>query len=484
MKGYYRDDSMTADAIRDGWLHTGDLGFIDTENNLTITGRSKDVIVLANGKNIYPEEIETHYGKSPFIKEICVTGVLGSDGEVLHGIVVPDMDEFRRRSQSAVMEMIRFEIENLSKALPSYQRVLSISIRNQPLPRTATRKLKRFEIQAEEEQRANSLNAQEVVTNDSRFESGTGRIVAALIRRAKPEITSLQPSMSLELDLGFDSLARVELLSEIESETGAHIADDEASRIYTVGELLEVIEKKESGPMTSGRGWREILNSRNSGGSSEHYIFEHKPFATATLVVLSRIMFWLSRVLLGLRWQGLENIPKTGPLLICPNHQSFLDAPVLYALLPANVIGKTFSLGYSDYWEGRISRWVAKTCNIVAIDPNINLVRAMQVGAAGLKRNKRLLVFPEGTRSIDGHVAEFKKGAAILSYELGVPILPVGINGTFHVWPRGGQLRLHRPVEVVFGQLIDPQQFSHLTDPYTALIDHLRVVVKALSRDS
>src|SRR5204863_10082512 len=112
-------------------------------------------------------------------------------------------------------------------------------------------------------------------------------------------------------------------------------------------------------------------------------------------------------------------------------HESFLDAPMLYAVLPSRVIANAFSLGYSDYWEGRLSRKLAELTNIVASDPNVNLIRPMQAGAVALKRNKLLLVFPEGTRPIDGHVAEFKKGAAILSYELGVPILPVGINGTF-----------------------------------------------------
>src|SRR6185369_12156268 len=145
----------TAEAIRNGWFHSGDLGFIDQDGYLSITGRSKDVIVLANGENVYPEELETHYSKSPFIKEICVVGISenGTRGGTLHGIVVPDMEEFKRRGQTAITEMIRFEIENLSKQVPSFYRIHSISIRNELLPRTVTRKLKRFEIQKEEADR-------------------------------------------------------------------------------------------------------------------------------------------------------------------------------------------------------------------------------------------------------------------------------------------------------------------------------------------
>jgi 1-acyl-sn-glycerol-3-phosphate acyltransferase len=97
----------------------------------------------------------------------------------------------------------------------------------------------------------------------------------------------------------------------------------------------------------------------------------------------------------------------------------------------------------------------------------------MQAGAVGLKRNKVLLIFPEGTRTIDGRLQEFKKGAAILAYEMGVPILPVGINGTFEVLPRLGGFKFH-PIEIVFGKLIDPREFAGSADPYAALTDRLR----------
>ena len=81
MKGYWNRPDATAESLRDGWLHTGDLGYFDSDNNLFITGRRKEVIVLANGKNIYPEEIETHYLKSPAIKEICVMGLEAKPGD-------------------------------------------------------------------------------------------------------------------------------------------------------------------------------------------------------------------------------------------------------------------------------------------------------------------------------------------------------------------------------------------------------------------
>src|SRR5262249_15739524 len=191
---------------------TGDLGFIDSRGQLSITGRSKDVIVLANGENVYPEELETHYSKSPFIKEICVLGLSengASPGSgVLHAIVVPDLEEFRLRRQTAIMEAIRFDIENLSKQVPSFYRIHSLAIRNEPLPRTVTRKLKRFEIQqeatAQRRQRTESTGGED----HPRLRSRVGSVIAGIVRESKPGVGPLEPSMNIELDLGLDSLAR------------------------------------------------------------------------------------------------------------------------------------------------------------------------------------------------------------------------------------------------------------------------------------
>ena len=80
MKGYWNRPDATAETLRDRWLHTGDLGYLDPEGNLVITGRQKEIIILSNGKNIYPEEVEAQYLKSPYIKEICVLGFEGPAG--------------------------------------------------------------------------------------------------------------------------------------------------------------------------------------------------------------------------------------------------------------------------------------------------------------------------------------------------------------------------------------------------------------------
>jgi long-chain acyl-CoA synthetase len=485
MKGYYHAPSETSDVIRDGWLRTGDLGLITPDGFLSITGRSKDVIVLANGENVYPEELETHYSQSPFIKEICIVGTTDSGGEVLRAIVVPDMDEFRHRGQTAIMEMIRFEIENLSKELPSFYRIHSISIRNEPLPRTVTRKLKRFEIEKEESDRRKTSETQtEALKEDHpRFKHGAGAVLAELIHEAKPAAGALDPAMNMELDLGFDSLGRVELLALAESRLGAHIPEQQATRIFTIGELIDAFEGPAATQSVPGQSWKEILNVSSNDELQRHYILNKRSLLNPFLFIVMRFLKLLSRMLFHMRFYGLENLPRTMPFLICPNHESYLDGPLVVSLLPRRVIYNMFIHGYADYWKNAFSRRLAKTCNIVAIDPNVNLVRAMQVAAVGLKHGRALLIFPEGTRSIDGRVAEFKKGAAILAYELAVPIVPVGIRGTFEAWPRGGSFRFH-PIEFHFGKPIDPMAFGKENDPYKAITEKLQEEVTVLSGDS
>lgn len=152
MMGYYQDPENTAKVMKDGWFYTGDLGYIDSDGFIHITGRKKNVIVTKNGKNIYPEEIETLLNKSPFIKE-CI--VYGKDDPVYGDIVVsativPDMEaaesEFggRRPSDEELYELIRKEVKEVNKSLVTYKYVKDFELRNEEFAKTTTKKIKRY----------------------------------------------------------------------------------------------------------------------------------------------------------------------------------------------------------------------------------------------------------------------------------------------------------------------------------------------------
>jgi long-chain acyl-CoA synthetase len=233
MKGYWNRPDATAAVLQDGWLHTGDLGYFDAQHNLFLTGRSKEVIVLSNGKNVYPEEIEAHYVQSPFIKEIAVMGIEGAPGdpssERLHAVVVPNFEVLRERKVVNAKEVIRFDIEGLSAQIASTKRIGSYEIWQDDLPRTTTRKLKRFEI--EKRVKANGagksgdadISTRKPLTEEEQAwlqQSDVQRALGVLRASAADSKKEIRPNDNLELDLGFDSMQRVEVLVALEEELG------------------------------------------------------------------------------------------------------------------------------------------------------------------------------------------------------------------------------------------------------------------------
>src|SRR5882672_10697392 len=151
MKGYWNRPEPTAEVLRVGWFYSGDLGYLDRGGNLFITGRRKEVIVLSNGKNVYRQEIESHYQKSPFIKDICVMALesrpADPTSERFYAVIVPNFEVLRERKIVNSKEAIRFDVESLSHKIASTKRLGNYEIWQDDLPRTTTRKLKRFQIE-------------------------------------------------------------------------------------------------------------------------------------------------------------------------------------------------------------------------------------------------------------------------------------------------------------------------------------------------
>lgn len=455
MGGYFNRPDANAACFRDGWFLSGDLGYLDRDGRLYITGRKKEVIVLSSGKNIYPEEVEAHYLESPYIKEICVMG-LARPGEPaaerLHAVVVPDMDVMRERKVLNANEWIRFDIEGLSVQLPSHKRVLSYEVWTGDLPRTTTRKLKRFEIERRVVERA---AAAEGVT-----QAPEGRVLSEtdLAWSAQPDVAralqviastaknaaAIHPDANIELELGLDSMERVELLTHLEQVFGTEVPDEVAHRIYTVRELVEAVRPQgdaRGAAPASGDIWKKLLAEVPEDDPVLKELRRPKPGVALALFVLLRIGYALAWLLLRFRVTGREHLPRQAPFLLSPNHQSYLDAFLLVSALPFRVFRNLFFVGASEYFAGPSMARIARQINLVPVDPDTNLLRAMQAGAYGLRHGKVLILFPEGERSIDGTIKRFKKGAAILSLHLAAPVVPVALDGVHDVWPRGRGFR-------------------------------------------
>lgn len=491
MKEYYKNPVGTEEVIRDGWFHTGDLGRLNDRGNLFITGRKKEVIVLPSGKNIYPDELETHYLQSPCIQEIAVVGIYsGQDrGEKLHAVVVPDFDYLKSRKIANAKEIIRDQIAGLSNRLPKYKRLMSYQVRGESLPRTTTRKIKRLELkkQIESEQLQTTevpdMQASSLLENSVLMESSVGREVVRCLRDSYHREIPIGADTNLELDLGFDSMERVELMASLEQSLNLVLPEGFGTEVFTVRDLIEQLAEEAGSAIPTGetrQSWKEILSGESISRDADISVPLSGRAVTLFKYLCGRLIYFvLFRTLLRFRVRGLGYLPGNGPYLICPNHQSYLDPFLLVSALPYRVFKRLFFVGYSFFFSSGFMKLAARLMNIVPVDPDAHLLSAMKTGASGLRDGHILCIFPEGGRSYDGELQQFKKGAAILSRELSVPIIPVGIQGAHRVWPRDSiRIRPHK-VSLRFGKALFPSQ-GNATDPYQADTDTLRDAVASL----
>ena len=502
MKGYWNRPDATAEALKDGWLYTGDLGYFDSGGNLFITGRRKELIVLANGKNIYPEEIEAHYLTSPFIKEICVMGLEAKPGdpnsERLYAVVVPNFDVLKERKVVNTKEVLRFDIEGLSQQLASTKRIGNYEIWQEDLPRTTTRKLKRFEIEkrvrtnlargtsgAEAEAPAERPMTPE---DEAWLEKPEVQKALSVIRensRNAPE--KIRPTDNLELDLGFDSMQRVELLVAVEKELGGDVEESQLADIYTVRDLVNaVLESAASGKTISRaqfEGWNAVLRE-DPDDPDVLALARSQPIAEAFWYFVTRLLQVIFRDRFSLKYEGLEKLPAKGGYILSSNHQSYLDPVALAAVLPHDVFVNSFAVGTSEIFGAGFMRKLARAVRVVVVDPDANLIPAMKAGAFGLRHGRNLILYPEGERSIDGTPRTFKKGAAILSIHLQVPIVPIAIDGFYEAWPRGKSFQKFAPLKMKFGDPIYPPPESAASEKaYAQLMEQLKERVVAMWKE-
>lgn len=152
MIGYYEDPQATEEVLKDGWLHTGDFGYLDSEGMLYVTGRKKNLIVTKNGKNISPEEIEYYVQKSPYIEEVIVWGKHDekSGDTIVCADIFPSYEHIKEMhkelSKDHLLGILDAEIENINENMPTYKRIKRFSIREEEFEKTTSQKIKRHSI--------------------------------------------------------------------------------------------------------------------------------------------------------------------------------------------------------------------------------------------------------------------------------------------------------------------------------------------------
>ncbi len=501
--GYYKNPEATKEAFTaDGWFKSGDLGRFDANNNLHIVGRSKDVIVLPNGKNIHPEDLEVHYSKTPMVGEMCIIGVKDESSnmagaEKLIAVVVPDFDYLKKNNIANSREAIRHEFDDLGRELPEYQRVREYIVRSEPLPRTATRKVRRFEVAKEIADHKFGANGDAPLVKKLEFtdedralmDSPIGRRLTKLIKQNSEQAETIHPAMSLEIDFGLDSLSRAEVFAGLEQAFNIEFDGDEAANALTVKEVAALVEKQAGGAgaeiVETNFNWGAIVRESDNQMPEVAGVLKSRPFSMALIYAVFKVFNLIARVFFRLKVSGKENVENLKrPFIIAPNHQSYLDPFILTSEYSFDNLKNSFAVGASQFFESSVMQKIAAFLNTVPVDADTQLLKAMKISAVGLKHGKSLVIFPEGTRGFDGNLNEFKKGAAILAVELDVPIVPVALDGFYKVWSRDSNKINFAETAIRFGKSFTPREITtpEMTDEakYEAVTNHLKAEIEAM----
>lgn len=443
MKGYYGRPDATAEVIdKDGWFHTGDLGEIK-DGLLYVTGRKKEMIVLSNGKNINPIEIEQWImANTDLIKEMAIMDY----EDKLTAVIYPDFYKLHEEGITNITETFKKGVvDKYNKQAASYKKVLDVKIVQEELPKTKIGKIRRFMLK-------DVINKkEEKVQNIVEPSTEEYKNISAFLKSIKNK--PIIPNAHLELDLGLDSLDTVELLSHIEGTFGVKIDEQTFVEYCTVEKLAEYVEKHSNEMMNDTKmDWKEILSKDTEG---------ELPKSNRIGKIIKFILKPAFAFFIKVKKEGLENIEKNEPVIFAGNHQSFLDGFIVNQAVPNSVLDKTYYFADIKHFRKGYMKFMGENSNIIFVDINKNLVNSLQMLSKALRSGKNIVIFPEGTRTRDGKINNFKKFFAILSKELNIPIVPFVIDGAYEAYPPSSKYPKGGDVKVKFLEKIYPSDMSY-----------------------
>jgi long-chain acyl-CoA synthetase len=457
MVGYFGNEEATKEALVDRWLYTGDLGRIDDEGNLYLVGRSKDIIVDTNGKNVYPDEVEEVYQESPYIKELSVIGLPDGIGEKVACMVVADEEYDIALSRAEVRQKIEEHFREVSATLPYYKRVKLLQFTEDELPRTATRKVKRREVlelmqKIQEGARPSTEAGGEELTGDAAWLIG---IVASVSNRSLDEV-SINSRLA---DLGFDSLMFVELATAIENAGGALTAPERLNEVQDVRELLRMVNRQ--GAQSARRESSRLRLDPEKGADEIHIPEFLRTIGNQGVDFMQRALY---ERLLRTKYEGRTNIPYHTNFIVAANHSSHLDMGLVKMALD-DAGQDLVALAAADYFfDTKYKRaYMENFTNLVPMERSGSLRQSLRHARSFLDRGFNALIFPEGTRSISGSMADFKPVIGYLALASRVGILPIYLQGTYAAFPKGSTLLKSRDVGARIGRFLSAEELEEMT---------------------
>ncbi len=479
MPGYLKNPDATAEVLVDGWFRTGDLGRRDADGYLVLTGRSTDLIVTGAGKNVYPDEVEVRYKDLPYVSEMCVFGSPAEDGlgDTVHAVMVIQPDLSSGLDRSSIEREIRAAVTSVGEALPSHQRIATLHFWDRELPKTSTLKAKRIlirDIVLAECAASAGVAPDGVPGKPADGERGTvdatvdDAVQLEAVRRilarssGRPE-HSITRTMHLHLDLGIDSIGKMDVLGALEAQFGVRIDGETAAKVARVHDLLTLVGDRKPKPGVA----RPVISWSKRVREQASPAWVNGPLPSALVP-----MRWLVRggvvafmnTYVRVRVHGRENVPQRGPFILAPNHSSHLDSPSVLAAIRGK--RRVWVAGAEDYFFS--SPWkrlvFGKLLDTIPFDRYGDGVVGLWRCGEALCRGDGLLIFPEGTRSPTGLLQPFKTGVAVLATEQKAPIIPVHIDRAFELLAKGHRFVKPGTITVTFGKPIVPPELDESAD--------------------
>ena len=444
-----------------------------------LVAKVRDFVIVNLEAKVYPEEIERFYKKAAPITEMCVFVVSGMGGvkesRVLWAIIQPDLDNFRKFASVNLHLAIKERFDNVSPSLPIYKRLKGFTITLEELPHNLFGKLDRSAVKEIYEPRViagieGALPVLEDLTAADQLliESATGIKILKCLKEQSGIKRPIILEDSLELDLGIDSLGRIELASYLAVAFKADIKDEAISRAFTVKDLILGITKALRGakgirpeedqalPLMSGY-WKkhlQVLPKEEHLGALEFSTGFSAWLLRFSITAIDCLIF---KLFFRIKAEGAENVPKVGAYILYPNHASDLDGPAITACLPRRPVFQLFYFLFIPYFfrpyvKSRLLRDLIKMERFIPFDYSTHFLEALRSAYLVLQRGKGLCFFPEGLRSTTGEVGVFKKGLGILAKETGALLVPVAIEGAYEAWPSTAKYPKCYPIRVRFGK--------------------------------
>jgi long-chain acyl-CoA synthetase len=430
------------------WYRTGDIGALDAAGNLYFKGRKKEVIVTPGGTNVYPEDLEQALRRLPEVKDCVVVGMeRGGNAEPCAVVIL--------RGDADVAAVVRRANESLAE----YQRMsMWMAWPDEDFPRTNTQKPRRNVI-AEIVRKELLHGTQTAVTKVD-----GGPLRELITRVSGRPANQLSEGSTLDSDLGLSSLDRVELMGAVEDRYQVDLSETRFSAVRTVGDLERVL-RGGSGP-----------------GVGYHYPSWTLRWPVTWLRLLAHyLLLRPAMILLGWpRIEGREHLRGVkGPLLLVSNHVGDVDGGFILTALPARFRHRLVTATGGEALEAlrvpaqsrnfflRIydrMQWIlgVSLLNLFPLPREAGFRKSFAYAGEAVDRGYSVLVFPEGRHTTDGKMHRFRGGIGLLAANLGVPVLPMRIDGLFEVRQSGRKFATPRKICVRIGE---PINFRPGTDP-------------------